>query len=239
MDIQQIVEGVYVIPLGGVNAFLLKSKDGMVLIDTGSRGNDQDILSVLSELDKQPNDIQHILVTHWHPDHMGGLAALMSATGAQSYAHPIDAPIIRKGGDFDPANNKPRAFAPAPGMETPFSQFITGVVNVEGAAVDNEINEGDRLPFLPDLKVIFAPGHSAGHVVFLLELHGGVLFAADSCANFYGLNWSLGYENLEEGKRSLKKLCNYDFQLAAFGHGDAILKDADTTWRNKWSGLQD
>ncbi|MBI5670457.1 MAG: MBL fold metallo-hydrolase [Chloroflexi bacterium] len=238
MAAKKIVDGVYVIPLGGVNAFLLEAQDGLVLIDTGSPGNADEILLAVNELGKQPGDIHHILLTHWHPDHMGGMAALKRATGAQTYAHPIDAPIIREGGVFDPVSGVPRPFLPAPGMEFPFRQFITGVVNVEGGEIDHEINEGDILTFLPDLKVIFAPGHSDGQVVFLWEVHGGVLFAADTCANIPMLNWSLGYENFNEGKRTLKKLAGYDFQIATFGHGDAILKDAAIEWRRKWHDKQ-
>ena len=238
MAATQIVDGVSIIALGGVNAFLLEAQDGFVLIDTGSPGNADEILLAVNELGKQPSDIHHILLTHWHPDHMGGLAALKRATGAQTYAHPIDAPIIREGGDFDPGSGIPRPFLPAPGMELPFRQFITRVVNVEGVEIDHEINEGDVLTFLPDLKVIFAPGHSDGQVVFLWEMHGGVLFAADTCANMSVLNWSLGYENLQEGKRTLKKLSGYDFQTATFGHGNAILKDAAIEWRKKWDDQQ-
>lgn len=237
MVLRQIAPGVYVIPLGSVNTFLLEARDGLVLIDTGSPGDAEAILAALGEINRQASDVRHILVTHWHPDHMGSLAALKRNTGAQTYAHATDAPIIRMGGEFDPSDNRPRAFAPAPGMEQPFSQFIAAV-RVEGAAVDHEIDAGDSLAFLPDLKVIFAPGHSAGQVVFLLEAHGGVLFAADSCANVQGLSWSLGYEDFEEGKRSLKKLCDYNFQIAGFGHGDPILQDADTHWRNKWGDLE-
>jgi hypothetical protein len=50
-----------------------------------------------------------------------------------------------------------------------------------------------------------------------------------------GLGWSLGYEDFEEGKRSVKKLTALDFQVACFGHGKAILHDAVGKFKEKWA----
>ena len=240
MSFKELRQGVYEIPIGPVNTFLLESTEGLVVIDTGIKGGADKILAAVAELGKKPTDIHHILLTHWHPDHISGLAALKRATNAQTYAHPLDAPLIAKGGDLDPRSpSSPRPFWPAPGLLTHilFRLFIKPYLGVEGTPIDHEINEGDSLPFLPDLKIIFAPGHSDGQLVFLLERDGGLLFAADACANMPSLNWSLGYENLADGKSTLKKLCNYHFQGVAFGHGKAILQNADTKWRNKWANL--
>jgi hypothetical protein len=52
-----------------------------------------------------------------------------------------------------------------------------------------------------------------------------------------GLGWSLGYEDLEEGKRSLRKLSDLDFQVACFGHGKPILKDASLRFRKIWADV--
>lgn len=237
MIAKPIAEGIYEIPLDIVNAFLIETKNGLILIDTGVPNRADQILQAVTELGKRPNDITHILVTHWHSDHMGALAALKRVTDAQTYAHPIDAPIICEGGDFDLGNGIPRQSSPAPGLEAMFKEMVSEVIRVEGCPIDHEINAGEVLPFLPELQVIHAPGHSAGQVVFLWEEHGGVLFAADTCSNVRGLYWSLGYEDFEEGKRTLKKLCNFDFQIATFGHGETILTDAAVKWREKWGSL--
>mgnify|MGYP000049352272 CR=1 FL=1 len=61
-----VVPGVYQISLGFVNAFLLESDDGLILIDTGIPGSADKILGAISALGKQPADIHQILVTHLH-----------------------------------------------------------------------------------------------------------------------------------------------------------------------------
>jgi glyoxylase-like metal-dependent hydrolase (beta-lactamase superfamily II) len=65
-------------------------------------------------------------------------------------------------------------------------------------------------------------------------------FAADTCMNVMGLGWTMGYEDFEEGQRSLEKLAQLDFRVACFGHGQTILHDAGDRFRKMWaaSGAQ-
>jgi glyoxylase-like metal-dependent hydrolase (beta-lactamase superfamily II) len=178
------------------------------------------------------------LLTHTHPDHIGNLAALQRATGAVAYAHPIDAPYARKGGDLDP-KDPARYFHPTPRLIPGllFRLFVKPYFDIEAAQVQHEINEGDALPFLPDLKILFTPGHSLGHLAFFWERHRGVLLAGDTCANMPFLDWSLGYEDFEQGKRTLKKLCERDFQILTVGHGKSITQNAAARWRKRWGKL--
>src|SRR5215831_21243309 len=94
---QQVVPGLFVIPTGIVNTFLIDAPDGCVLVDAGLPGHDADILQGIAESGRRPTDIRHLIVTHAHPDHIGSLAALQSATRAAVYCHPADAPIVTAG----------------------------------------------------------------------------------------------------------------------------------------------
>ena len=49
-----------------------------------------------------------------------------------------------------------------------------------------------------------------------------------------GLNWSLGYEDFAAGQRSLGQIAQLNFEIACFGHGKAILKDASAQIKKKW-----
>ena len=57
MAATQIVHGLYVIPVGPVNTFLLESSDGCTLIDTGLLGNADKILQAIGDLGKQPSGL--------------------------------------------------------------------------------------------------------------------------------------------------------------------------------------
>lgn len=224
-----IASGLYVIPIGPVNTFLLASSDGCTLIDTGFPGSADKILQAIRDLGKQASDVRHIILTHAHPDHIGSFAVLKKATGAEGYIHPLDAAIATNGTGFRPLR-------PAPGLITGlmFRMFIRPIAAVEEATIEHQLQDGEVLPIADGLTAIHVPGHCAGQLAFLWPQHGGVLFAADTCSNVMGLGWSLGYEDFEEGKRSLRKLAQFDFQVACFGHGNAIMRDADVQFRKKW-----
>lgn len=229
MTPKQIVPHVYAIPLGMVNAFLIDA-DGLILIDTGIPGSADKILQAVGELGKQPSDIRHILATHCHADHTGGLAALKAATGAPAYMHPADAAMVRRGESMRPAQ-------PAPGLifKIVVGLFMRGgSTRVEAAEIEYEVQDGQELDLAGGLKAIHAPGHCAGQLTFLWPQHGGVLFAADAASNMFGLGWSIIYEDLEEGKRSLARLAALDFEVACFGHGKAIVGKAAERFRQKW-----
>lgn len=230
MSIKQVVPGLYIIPLGAVNAFLIDSEEP-VLIDTGYHADHaRQIVAAVETVGKEPADIKHILVTHCHPDHAGGLAELKRLTGAPATMHPIDAAIVKTG--YVPANLKP-----APGLinNLLFRLFIGfKSAEYEAVEVEHKVNDGDELPVAGGLCAIHVPGHCAGQLAFLWSHHDGVLFAADTAANVFGLGYSLGYENLEEGQRSLAKLAALDFQVACFGHGKPIIGQASAKFRDKW-----
>ena len=229
MGATQIVDGLYMIPAGPVNTFLLESASGCTLIDTGLPGSEEKIVQGIKEAGKSPAEIGHILLTHAHPDHIGSAAALKKATGAKLYMHPADVPIATTGSGFRPM--KP---APSVIRGIMFRLFVR-FVPVEAVSIENVVEDGETLPM--GLTAIHAPGHCAGQLAFLWPEHGGVLIAADACSNMLGLGWSLGYEDLEEGKRSLRKLSDLDFQVACFGHGKPILKDASLRFRKIWADV--
>src|ERR1700693_465067 len=228
MSAKQIIPGLYVIPVGPVNTFLLESPRGCTLIDSGLPGSAKKILQAVEALGKKPKDIRHIVLTHAHPDHIGGLAALKKATGAEAYMHAVDAPIAEFGRGFRPMK-------PAPGFATGLLfRLCVRMKPVEGARIEHHIEDGQDLPFARDVTAIHVPGHCAGQIALLWHQHGGVLFAADACSNMMGLGWSLGYEDFEQGKRSLRKLAALDFDAACFGHGKSLLNNAARKFKEKW-----
>ena len=94
---------------------------------------------------------------------------------------------------------------------------------IDVAKIEHEVQDGDELDIAGGIQVIHVPGHCAGQLAFLWPQHGGVLFAADVASNMFGLGWSIIYEELAEGKRSLAKLAAMSFDVACFGHGKAIV----------------
>jgi glyoxylase-like metal-dependent hydrolase (beta-lactamase superfamily II) len=76
-------------PAGPVNTYLLR-RDALTLVDTGLN-NDESYDELVRQLKEQHlslRDIEVILVTHGHRDHMGLLGRLLQETNAKAYGHP-------------------------------------------------------------------------------------------------------------------------------------------------------
>jgi glyoxylase-like metal-dependent hydrolase (beta-lactamase superfamily II) len=227
--LQKIAPGVHLISLGVVNAYLVESTE-LALIDTGTAADPEKVLAAVRRLGGNPSDVRHILVTHSHPDHCGGLAALKRLTGAAAYMHPLAATVVRGQEIGRPLRPSPgilnsvlvRVFMPRPPWKIP------------PAPVEHEILDGDIIPVAGGIRAIHVPGHCAGQLAFHVARGGGVLLAADAAANMLRLDLMPGYEDIEMGRRSLAKLAGFRFEVAAFGHGAPLLGNADLRFREKW-----
>ena len=232
MTMKGICAGLWQINLGAVNAFLIDDGE-LTLIDTGVPDSAGKIVAAVESLGKKPADIRHIIVTHCHPDHAGSLAALKRLTQAHVYMHAADAAMVRKG-------EGKRPMTPAPGLlrRLMYNLFVArSSGTIEPCAVDHEIDEGAELPIAGGLQALHVPGHCAGQLA-LLWPRRRLLFVADAASNMPTFGLSLGYENLQEGLRSLARIAALDFDIACFGHGSAITRQASAAFKHKWGGVQ-
>ncbi len=117
-----------------------------------------DGLAIATEVEKQGWTISHILLTHSHFDHVGGLAELKARTQVDVYAHSDALPMLAYAAD---------------------SAQIWGISIETPAPVDRLLQEGDVIE-VGELRVsvLFTPGHAPGHVCFHLPEHG-ILFDGD------------------------------------------------------------
>jgi glyoxylase-like metal-dependent hydrolase (beta-lactamase superfamily II) len=226
--VKRVIKGVYMIPMGMANAFLVDGDDRLALIDAGFAHKEAAVFEAIRALGRSPRELKHLIFTHGHPDHIGSAAAIVRETGARTYMHPLDIPMAESGGPFRP-------LTPAPGLlrRVLCKLFFHPDERLEPVAIDQHLSDGEILDVAGGFKVIHLPGHCAGQVALLWQ-NGRMLFAGDVAANIMGLGDPLGFENIEEGRASQRKIASFSFDAAGFGHGKPIFRDASTHFRKKW-----
>ena len=221
MGVQRVINRVHIVPMGMANAYLIEDDDGLTLIDAGFPNKQVAVFEVIHALGRSPGQLKHLIFTHGHPDHIGSAAAIVRETGARTYMHPLDIPMAESGGPFRP-------MTPAPGLlrQVMCRLFFHPEERLEPVAIDQLLTDGEVLPIAGGIEVIHVPGHCAGQVA-LLWRPGRMLFAGDVCMNLMGLADPVGFENLDEGRASQRKLANLSFDAAGFGHGKPAIRAAD------------
>lgn len=86
-------------PGGRVAAHILWLDGDVALVDTGNDSRDAHrIIHQLARLGLRLDSVRHIILTHAHADHTGGLATLRSVTNAELVAHEQEVPALASTG---------------------------------------------------------------------------------------------------------------------------------------------
>jgi hydroxyacylglutathione hydrolase len=140
------------------NCFLFR-RDGSntaLIVDPGDEAE-----KLLGAIDSLGVTLEAILLTHTHFDHVGAVAPVAKATGAEVWVPEIEKPVLA---DIN-------SFVPWPG----FGPF-------ESWDAEHTLSGGEKLELAGfEIDVIFTPGHSPGHVSFSIPdeaavFSGDVLF---------------------------------------------------------------
>lgn len=220
----QLADGVWRVPTAPadtVNSFLLADGDGsLTLVDAGLRNAPKALLAALLALGKQPGDVQRILLTHAHPDHAGGLAGMVSATGGRVLAHETEAPWLESGTAPPRGTTLGRLLARLPGG------------GFARADVAETFADGAVLPVAGGLTVVSTPGHSPGHCSFL-HRETGVLVTGDAIFNVRGLRYSpkTFCTDVRLSRETAGRLGELEFDVAAFTHGAHVSHGAQAAVR--------
>jgi glyoxylase-like metal-dependent hydrolase (beta-lactamase superfamily II) len=219
-----IAPGAYRVNLGGVAVFLIDASDGVTVIDAGMPDKVERIMSGIRSIGRMPTDVNHVLITHYHNDHVGSLADLAESVRARVWAPRGDAEIIRDGGRAPSMEHR--------GVLGTMLSRVMRPVEQRPNPVDHEVSEGEEVPVAGGIRVLDSPGHTGGHVAYLWPHGDGVLFAGDAASNIFGrLDVMPVCEDFEVAERSFAALGGHDYNAAGFGHGKPIVSGAGDALR--------
>ena len=227
----QITARLWQLKMGNVNAYLITTSDGLILVDAGWPRKADTLFELVRQTGHDPADIRHLVLTHGHIDHAGSAAEVQRRTGARVYAHAADLDLIKKGEAEHPGTTVTLGIVPA----LLYLIFVKpGGTKYESFSVDQTLKDGERLPMANDIQVIHSPGHCAGHITLLMH-QDEVLIAGDICSNVMGLGYSILNENRALARQSILRVSEFPFKKAVFGHGNALTERANQLLKEKFS----
>ncbi|MCA8381900.1 MBL fold metallo-hydrolase [Burkholderia cenocepacia] len=160
---------------GSINAFLVDTGSKRILVDAGAGTLYGDccgkLLDDLRAAGYAPAQIDEVLLTHLHKDHVGGIAS----NGAMTFPNAVvRVNAVEAAYWLDPAN---KAHAPA---------FLASFFDAAAAAVAPYVAAGRFKTFrgdatlAPGIRAVPMPGHTPGHTAYLIESgHAGLLAWGD------------------------------------------------------------
>lgn len=149
------------------NAFLVNTGSKLVLVDTGAGAffgpTLGKLLNNLKASGYKPEQVDEIYITHFHPDHVGGL----SSDGKRVFPNAV----LRAGkadADFwlNPANE-----AKAPADKKNFFTAAQASVNPYVQAGKFKTIDADG-ELVTGITALAAPGHTPGHTIYLVQSRG-------------------------------------------------------------------
>lgn len=177
----QIADGLYLLNLGFVCLYLVKSGDSFISFDAGMKS--EGVLGELAKLGIDPAKVSHVILTHSDRDHVGGLPAFPTA---KIFLPEAEVAMINR----------------------TTARFFGFIYNKPFAESYETLADGQELNLAPTtIRCIASPGHTAGHMSYLVN--GSILIAGDTLNVAGGkIVMDRGIINIDNKKRrdSIKRL---------------------------------
>jgi glyoxylase-like metal-dependent hydrolase (beta-lactamase superfamily II) len=194
------------------------------MVDGGAPKKVKEFTKTIEKIGITTRDIQLIILTHGHWDHIGSAKEIKELTGAKIALHHLEKEWLEK------------SLKPMPPGVTTWGRILSKImtmflpfISIPGTNVEIVIgNEGLSLEEygIPG-KVIYTPGHSCGSVSVLLET--GEAFVGDMAMNMFPLRFSPGLpifaEDLLKLKESWESLLDQGAKMIYPSHGEPFPAD--------------
>jgi glyoxylase-like metal-dependent hydrolase (beta-lactamase superfamily II) len=224
---EPVADGIWSIrmPLGAPNNpsvlcyVVLDAAGAPHLVDSGIESGLDFLHAGLGQLGFGLADVRSVTMTHLHPDHAGLAGAVRAAGGAVTAIHARDADAA--GHRLAVSRELLEAWGVPQDDAAPLAELVRRPYELP--PIDVRLEDGVVLAIAGrDLRVVYTPGHTDGHACIISEreqlLFTGDHLLPDQFAGV-GLGAPIAGNPLDDYRRSLERIREFDGYLALPGHG--------------------
>jgi glyoxylase-like metal-dependent hydrolase (beta-lactamase superfamily II) len=148
---------------------------GLTVVDTGLPRSWDSLQSALAALGQSAADIEAVVLTHGHFDHMGFARRAHEELGVSVWAHADELSVVSHPWRYDHERSR-IPYLRHPQFLKIFSEMSAmGALWVKGSDSVRAYGSGDRLDVPGRPQVVFTPGHTHGHCSLLFADRGAVI----------------------------------------------------------------
>lgn len=222
-----VSDGVHVMTHAYVNSYLIEDQGGLTLVDAGLPSMWPILLELLETIGRPIDDIEAMVHTHGHFDHVGIAARLRRDHHVRVYVHVHDAELAAHPYRYTPQRNRllypfyrPRSL-PVLGR-----MALAGALHVRGVTASRSFAHSEQLQVPGGPIPRHTPGHTAGHCMLELPgrdtmITGDALVTLDPYTGKTGpqIVASAATQDTSQAIESLKILEAYPMTTLLPGHG--------------------
>ena len=158
----QVKEGIHRLTQGVVNFYLIEEGGKLLLVDAGAPGDWDLLVRAVTDLGRRLDDLEAVLLTHAHADHIGTAERARTTAGARVWVHQADAGMAT--GATAPKNDGKASsyLLRAEFYRTLFSLARRGATKIVPVREVATFADGETLDLPGRPRAVHAPGHTAG-----------------------------------------------------------------------------
>ena len=214
---------IFPIPMMFDTIYAVRS-EGVILIDGGDPGKMENFKRGLELSSIKPQEIQLIILTHGHWDHIGSAKEIQAWTGARILLHQKDMHFLDETHPSQPPGFTLWGKIIIEMLKMYTLKMRLPTFQVDIVAKDEEIS---LVEYGIPGKVVYTPGHSWGSVSVLMD--GGQVLVGDLAMNMFPMRISPGLpifgDDIQVVKKSWQKLLDLGAKTVYPAHGKPFLAE--------------
>ncbi|MDQ4094794.1 MAG: MBL fold metallo-hydrolase [Actinomycetota bacterium] len=225
-------KGIHRVEDAYTNFYLVEDEGRVTIVDAGVPGSWKKLQSSLAQLGLSADQVEALVLTHAHFDHIGFAEKARVELGIPILVHENDALLTKRPREYGKERSRLAYLPRRKAMP------IVATLTARGAFWPRPVREierfsSDRLDVPGGPRVIFTPGHTMGHCALLFEDRDAVI-AGDALVNLDPYTGETGPQivsraataDSERALRALDAIAETGVNTVLTGHGEPWTKGA-------------